>query len=661
MNNQIVNKENTVLNNGVYFGEEVYLIDGVYFDDEVCLVNGVYFDEEEENSETAVSSSIQSQPDNCNERQSIKEKVINIGDLELSNIQNLYRGVDYITDNNSLNIITKNTVTKEDEVIEISNFIIKPLAIIIEDDGVDKETVYKIKCILMDTLESHIITLKPEQLNNSKWIKDVLGVKYYVTGNVDEYKKLEIFIAKEFKLIQAQVEYKMIGWRNIKGKWVYLHGGGAIGLGFDEDICGSKDKRIDHIDISQYDAINQSIGLLSISNDLSKTLPMFLFSHLAVIKELFVQASIKPQFCLWIYGLTGSMKTSVSKVFFNIFSNKENIAATFKDTIAAIEMKSFDYKDSVLLVDDFHPTTSTKEKNEMRTLASEILRRYGDGICKSRATKNMTKQREYMSRGLCAITGEDVMSGESTVARYVSIEVKPGDFKSEELSYFQNNPCIFSTHIYYFIEWVSNNFIALKEYIKEQVIKVRNENLGNFRHARMSEAFAIFSVIIDIFLSYSIQYSFVSEYEKENISVNWKMVMFDIIKTHENSNIQQSPIIMYLTAIKDLVASGKLYLIDITADKLRKNKENINGYESEEKIFLISKLAYAEVRSFWRNQGIEFPVSEEIINKMLDQNEVIEVKVEGNTRRRTLKISGDSRRFLAIKKEKMEAILEQVD
>ena len=46
---------------------------------------------------------------------------------------------------------------------------------------------------------------------------------------------------------------------------------------------------------------------------------------------------------------------------------------------------------------------------------------------------------------------------------------------------------------------------------------------------------------------------------------------------------------------------------------------------------------------------------------MLDESGAIEVKLEGKTRRRTIKISGDNRRFLVIDKAKMESILEGID
>ena len=38
------------------------------------------------------------------------------------------------------------------------------------------------------------------------------------------------------------------------------------------------------------------------------------------------------------------------------------------------------------------------EKKEMEKLASDVLRRFGDGISKSRSTKNLTRQKEFKSK-----------------------------------------------------------------------------------------------------------------------------------------------------------------------------------------------------------------------------------------------------------------------
>ena len=381
-----------------------------------------------------------------------------------------------------------------------------------------------------------------------------------------------------------------------------------------------------------------------------------------MIRELFVSAKIEPKFILWIYGMTGSMKTSVSKIFFNLFnrSGKEKITATFKDTITAIELKAFEYKDSVLLVDDFHPTTSTVEKKEMEKLASEIIRRFGDLIGKSRSNRNLTKQREYPPRGMCVITGEDKINVESTISRCITIEISSGDFISEKLLYHQNNPLILSTHLYYFIEWVSKNFEILQENIKGQFDTFRKNNKKTFRHGRFGDAFVIYTIVSNILLLYCLDIKFLCMEHIREISKEWENIIFNLIETNEMLNTSQDPAIMYLIAIQELIASNKCKIISIGEASI--NKTRYIGYFDDEKYYLFPQPAFSEVKEFWKRLNIEFPVSSEQVNKALDQLNVIETRMESDKKRRTLKVSGyGNDRFLVINIEKMNKLLNPID
>ena len=312
------------------------------------------------------------------------------------------------------------------------------------------------------------------------------------------------------------------------------------------------------------------------------------------------------------------------------------------------------------MIDDFHPTTSTVEKKEMEKLASDIIRRFGDGISKSRSTKNLTRQREFPPRGLCVVTGEDKINGESTVARYIGIEVSAGDFISEKLLYHQNNPLILSTHMYHFIKWVSDHFESLVSFIHQKFNNLRSNNERAFKHRRFGEDFAILVIVSNIFLQYCIEVGVITMEEKEEISKRWEDVIFNTIKTHEISNINQDPAIMYLTAIQELIASNKCKVIRLGENSL--NKAKSIGYFDDEKYYLFPQTAFAEVKEFWKHLNIEFPVSSEQVNKALDQLGIIEIKIEGNKKRRTLKIAGHGNdRFLVINIEKLHQILSSID
>lgn len=553
-------------------------------------------------------------------------------------------------------------IKEENSISKVANFYIEALAIKVKDDGLNKTMIYSIKCTLFNG-EKKIISITNEDLFNGKWIVEKLGVKYcqYESVEKDNYEVIRRYLAEQFSQIPEQIEYAQVGWRKIENQHVYLHANSCIGGNLKRKIKGSINKTIEvDFKLSQIEATKESLLLINMSNDLRKTVVPFLFTHLSIMKELFIEAQVKPEFLLWIYGLTGSMKTTVSKIFFNIFnrSNMDYLTATFKDTIASIEIKAFEYKDSILLIDDYHPSSSYSEKKDMQSKASNIIRIYGDNISKSRATRTMKKQSEFPPRGLCVITGEDTLEGESTVARYIGIEVNQYDFNTNIISYHQNNPLIFSTHLYYFINWLSYNYEWLVEFIKKEFQSFRNINLGCFRHKRFIEMYSILHVtglIFNLYLKYlNMKYN----------QISFDNIIFNTIDLHEKSTTNQNPAYMYLIAIQQLVEGKKITLLN----KKEPNEKNSNivGYYDEDKFYFIPNLIYESVRAFWKNQGIEFPVSMELVHKDLEELKVIETAIEkyNNTKRirRTIKIklNRKSIRVLVIYREKMAYILENI-
>ena len=587
-----------------------------------------------------------------NVKENIESKGINSNSLIINKLE-------FINIDGFINLVDKKDCNYR--YFTICNFDIEAKKIIIQDNGLFIEKYCIFKCILANNNESKIVKIKYNELNSDKWILNVLGVKYCLFPIDKSYEYLKVYIAQKFEHISVEIEYIHVGWRVINNKFVYLHGGGAIG-DYNINITGDKGKII-NVDngIRKEKALIDSINMLNISDNILKTLPLLLYSHLGVLREVYVQAGFEPHFTIWVYGLTGSMKTSVSKVFFNIFNRERDyISGTFKDTKTAVEIKASEYKDSILLLDDYHPTTLSAEKKAMESLASHVLRIYGDGISKSRSNKNLGKAQEYPPRGLCVITGEDIIGGESSVARFIGIEVCPGDYKSDVLMYYQNNPLIYSTHIYYFIECISQYFNEIVSFIKLKFNSYRNEVLNEFRHKRLSDSYAFLCLTYDILLQYC--KSLIGK-DINNIFYNKnfiKNIIKEVIRVHEQSTTNQDPAILYLMAIQELILSKKYKVLDKNENK--NENGNIIGYKDDEYYYLIPGLAYNSVIEFWKRQNIEFPVSSDRVNKALDELKIIKTSLEGNTIKRTIKvtINGERKRYLTIHRNSMENILNNI-
>lgn len=535
----------------------------------------------------------------------------------------------------------------------ISNFYIEPKKIIVYKDMETSYEEYHFVAVLNGESEKKQIRLLKRELYDSSWISNKLGIKYFVY-NETFYNDFKLYIADKFKYVEREVHYINVGWRKIGSQYVYLHSQGAIGLRQKVIVDTDKILEVNH-SINNTQSFNDSLNMLKLA-DYKKTVPMYLFMHIAVLKTLFIESNVKPQFALWLVGLTGSRKTSVAKCFFNIFnSSKDYISGNFKDTVASLEKASYEYRDSCLIIDDFYPSESKLEFRTMENTASEMLRRYGDTIAKSRMDSKMNSIKKYPPQGMLVITGETLLKGHSTAARYLSIEIDKDDINLELLSYFQEERCTWSTHFYNFIKWASYNAREIIKEIHINFIEYRKDK-KMFSHGRLDEMFIIYKIIIRIVLQYANQIGAISGYEVATMESAWIGYVFEAISEHSKNVLDQQPTIIFIRTLSQLLEGGIIKLA-------QKNTEEKNeyGYEDENYYYISSEEVIKKMNNHFTSLNIRIDKNS-LIKELANLGIIVETTEGTGKVRRTQKLGSnkDGRRFIKIIKYKMQDILAKI-
>ncbi len=75
--------------------------------------------------------------------------------------------------------------------------------------------------------------------------------------------------------------------------------------------------------MSRHESFFHAVRMLMLSADMRKTLPLFLVSHLGEMFNLFENAGFAPRFVTYVYGSSGNLKTSVSKVFLDTLNKAQ--------------------------------------------------------------------------------------------------------------------------------------------------------------------------------------------------------------------------------------------------------------------------------------------------------------------------------------------------
>ena len=336
-------------------------------------------------------------------------------------------------------------------------------------------TYYKME-IITSSGESFLGIVAGSQLDDLNWIKEISGGAAYFSTIKNARKQVLDLI---HSLVDSNVEEKIVftenGWTRIGSIWCYVIDSGIIGLNQTKYSGDANHPFIyDNRNVGKKTTFETTIKMIEICDDRSITLPLFLFTHLGSLCKLFELANVPLKGVMAIIGTTNSRKTSMALCMTKTFG-RENITIpeiSFESTEGGIEVESSKHADSVLLIDDFHPTTSKKNFNKLMKTLEFILRRYGDRTIKKRMTDFSPNKTAgcYDVNGVCVITGEDIGGVQSSLTRVLILEVDKFSVKNDVLGYYQNNPLFLNTHMYDFISYVTCNFEKIVSFIKKRVL-----------------------------------------------------------------------------------------------------------------------------------------------------------------------------------------------
>lgn len=198
-------------------------------------------------------------------------------------------------------------------------------------------------------------------------IKDILSYIQQKIGEAIIFSSVKVAFLNRFpehfrqKLAIAPHQYfiESSGWNRLPGgSFAYVH---DAAVPRERNVLYRTDFSIPNAQLllSPADALQNAWKMLRLASKPAKILIPFLFAHLGCMWSLFSEAGYPPRTILFIRGTTGSLKTAVASLLFNFSAIPENnVPATFRDTSASMEVKMGQFRDRVLLVDDFCPAAS---------------------------------------------------------------------------------------------------------------------------------------------------------------------------------------------------------------------------------------------------------------------------------------------------------------
>ncbi len=495
---------------------------------------------------------------------------------------NKYKG---IIKNYGFKINSKNHVL-DGEGNEICNFMPIVLGQYMIGEGKDRTTVIELIGIEEGDKKLEAINVDVNDVDNLKWVKSSWGFQYKV-----HHKMKSQFMNLIEVLVRNGITKKLsnqIGWFKENGKYVYLHTGGVVGISEREVDIGEhlSNYFLPNEIVNIQKSCKASLRLLDLA-DYEVTVPLLALVYLSPLLQAIEDVGKIPEFVVWLFGTTGSRKTSLARVFLSHFGDFTNrLPATFNDTYASIEIKAHAIKDSLNLIDDYAPKQTKKQKDAQDEIAEKTIRAYGDRISRGRANSSMISQKQYTPKGMLLMTGENIVRGHSTVARLVALELDKGSVDLNLLKEIQSNINLLSESMRGYIEWLlpqMNEESSIGETLvyNFNLFKEELENIESVQkndgHGRSTESCAWLIVGIACILEYFKDKEIIYETDFDKYIQLTKDTMANVLIKNNNITKESSPIDEFLYTLKEAINSNTIKV---------KNDTRESGYIDKRPRFL---------------------------------------------------------------------------
>lgn len=249
-------------------------------------------------------------------------------------------------------------------------------------------------------------------------------------------------------------------------------------------------------DVSEEEAAAETLNLIALFPNPGRIILSQVLVFL--MRQIYEDAGVRPSFGVFLYGRTGTQKTTLASFLIQIYNRSEGIVEPTRlntSLASAVEML-MDTVDQVKIFDDLFPSDSGQVRKKQEETLSEITRYIGDGTIPTRMRGGMVRE----GHPKCGVlfTGEYLIGEGSDAARLLPVKMTKPD--TTALRRFQERPLILSTFYRNFILWFIENYDGVVAYLKEWLDEYRKTDLGV--HDRLRETHFFLNTAYSLLLEY---------------------------------------------------------------------------------------------------------------------------------------------------------------
>jgi len=407
----------------------------------------------------------------------------------------------------------------------------------------------------------------------------------------------------------------------------------------------------------------------------SITVPLLAVQYLAPLSEF-----LHPAFTLWIYGQSGTFKTTLAALGLSHYGNFDarNVPASWESTSNMLERFAFQAKDVPILVDDYYPQTTLGDQKRLEEKIARLVRSQGNLAARGRMKSDTNLRTSYPPRGIIISTGEQLPAiGVSGLARLYQVETNSGMVDVEVLTKCQKQAHLYSGAMRAFIDYITPEIPEIKETLQGKFLELRSKLFESDMHYKLPEVVAWLIIGFEYAINFWKSVGAVNEMEAEDLLKKGYAVLKSLGEAQAHTIQDQDPCARFVETIATLLAEHRIHfaernrgdapenagawgwvLLDDTTgvNKYRvASQSELVGWVEEDVIYLIPEAGYRAVITFCRDQGEPFVISKNEILRRLERKKMLVAFADGE-RTKTLRCGGINHRVAQIKMSALKII-----
>lgn len=551
----------------------------------------------------------------------------------------------------------------EDYFVPLCNFNAWIVADVAADDGEEVSRKIAIAGRLANGATLPEIEIPADEFEAMKWPVAQWGARVSIEPTKNANNLLRAAIQKLSVNMADRHTLTHTGWTVVNGQRIFLHAGGAIGS---SQVSVKLPRNLSNYHfpadnaIDPVTAMRESIKLLDVA-PARVSMPIWAAMYLGPLSEI-----VAPVFTLNVEGGSGSLKSSYSAVMLNHYGAKFHeyaMPADWLGTVNSLEKLCFHAKDIALIIDDYKPSSDTKENKQASEAVSRIVRAVGNRQGRSRLDQNSEFKREYIPRGVVLMTAEKKAVGKSTLSRIITVDVEPGDIDSKMLAQCQKQRSIYAYAMRGFIEYVAREWEHFSQVLPAQVAEVRAANAVYGHHRRLPNATSTLFVAFNCAMSYAVEIGAIEQADADQKMTHFYEALNDLAELQNAATEAEDPGRRYLTTLASLIAQGKAHIGTKTGNEslvtLGNSATEKLGWHDGESVYFLPG-AYNAVCRYAAAEGQMFPSDENTLRKELDRAGYITKKTGGRLTTKQRLPGGNVINVTAVALERFTDILESL-